>query len=157
MKKILLSIGVIAAFVIYALNQKNENNTPVIAPKSLASSSPSSGTSINPTPNSSGSMMNHGQMMGGYKDGSYTGDSVDAFYGYVQVKAVISGGKISDVKFLDYPHDRNNSIRINNIAMPYLTQEAVSAQNANVDIISGATATSEAFQQSLQSALSQAQ
>jgi uncharacterized protein with FMN-binding domain len=91
-----------------------------------------------------------------YKDGQFTGDTVDAFYGLVRVQATIQSGKIADVQFLEYPNDRRTSIRINNIAMPYLTTEAIQAQSAEVDIISGATLTSEAFIQSLQSALESA-
>jgi uncharacterized protein with FMN-binding domain len=74
----------------------------------------------------------------------------------VQVKAVIQAGKIADVQFLQYPNDRRTSIRINNIAMPYLITEAIQAQSAQVDVISGATLTSQAFAQSLQSALATA-
>jgi uncharacterized protein with FMN-binding domain len=91
-----------------------------------------------------------------YKDGTYTGPTVDAFYGYVQVQVVIQNGKIANVQFLQFPSDRRTSQRINSVAVPYLTQEAVQAQNANVDIVSGATLTSEGFIQSLQSALSTA-
>ena len=94
--------------------------------------------------------------LGQYKDGTYTGPEVDAFYGLVQIKAVIRNGKIADVQFLEYPSDRRTSQRINNIAMPYLKTEALQVQNANVDIISGATLTSEAFAQSLQAALDSA-
>ena len=83
-------------------------------------------------------------------------DTVFAYFGMVQVKAVIQAGKIADVQFLQYPNDRRTSIRINNIAMPYLITEALQAQSAEVDIISGATLTSEAFAQSLQSALATA-
>src|SRR5581483_2062800 len=50
---------------------------------------------------------------GQYADGSYTGSVADAYYGYIQVKAVISGGKITDVQFLQYPNDRSTSIMIN--------------------------------------------
>ena len=92
----------------------------------------------------------------GYKDGEYAGPVTDAFYGLVQVKAVIQAGKIADVQFLQYPNDRRTSIRINNIAMPYLITEAIQAQSAQVDIISGATLTSQAFAESLQSALATA-
>lgn len=91
-----------------------------------------------------------------YKDGQYTGDSADAYYGNIQVRVTISGGKITDVVFLDYPQDRNTSIEINSQAMPYLKQEAIAAQSANVDIVSGATDSSRAFIQSLQSALTKA-
>jgi uncharacterized protein with FMN-binding domain len=94
--------------------------------------------------------------LGQYRDGQYTGPEVDAFYGLVQVQAQIQQGKITDIQFLEYPNDRRTSIRINNIAMPYLTSEAIQAQSAEVDLISGATLTSEAFVQSLQSALATA-
>lgn len=91
-----------------------------------------------------------------YKNGTYTGSVADAFYGNIQVQAVILGGKISDVHFLQYPSDRTRSIAINTLAMPNLRQEAIQAQTANVNIVSGATDSSNAFSQSLSSALSQA-
>jgi uncharacterized protein with FMN-binding domain len=74
----------------------------------------------------------------------------------VQVEAIISNGQLTDFKILDYPSDRSTSRRISQIAIPYLMQEAVQAQSASVDLISGATYTSEAFIQSLQSALDMA-
>jgi uncharacterized protein with FMN-binding domain len=93
---------------------------------------------------------------GAYVNGQYTGSPADAFYGMVQVNVIIQGGQIADVQFLDYPHDRRTSQQINSIAMPYLSSEAIQVQSANVNIISGATLTSEAFAQSLQSALNKA-
>ncbi len=93
---------------------------------------------------------------GMYKDGSYTGSVADAYYGNVQVKAVISGGKLSDVVFLSYPNDRQNSVRINTYATPILKSEAISAQSADVDAVSGASFTSKAFKESLSNALLQA-
>ena len=91
-----------------------------------------------------------------YRDGTYTGNSANAFFGNVQVQVSIQGGKIADVVFLDYPQHRRTSQRINQVAMPYLKTEAIQAQSANVNIISGATLTSQAFMQSLQTALNQA-
>jgi uncharacterized protein with FMN-binding domain len=91
-----------------------------------------------------------------YNDGTYIGSVADAYYGYVQVKAVITNSRLTDVIFLDYPQDRSTSIRINNRAIPILIQEAISAQSANVNGVSGASATSPAFVESLTSALNQA-
>lgn len=91
-----------------------------------------------------------------YKDGTYTGSEADAYYGLVQVQAVIQNGKITDVTFLEYPDHRRTSVSINKQAMPWLQQEAIQAQSAQVDLISGATLTSEAFVQSLQAALNAA-
>jgi uncharacterized protein with FMN-binding domain len=68
----------------------------------------------------------------------------------------ISGGRISDVQFLQYPNDRRTSQMINSQAMPILKQEAIQAQSAQVSGVSGATATSGAFIQSLGNALQQA-
>jgi uncharacterized protein with FMN-binding domain len=93
---------------------------------------------------------------GQYKDGTYTGSSVNVFYGYVQIQATVQGGKIADVKFLSYPNDRNTSRYINSQAMPLLIQQALQAQNAQVDGVSGATDTSQGFVESLTSALSKA-
>jgi uncharacterized protein with FMN-binding domain len=91
-----------------------------------------------------------------YKNGVYKGPEVDAYYGLVQVQATIQSGKLTNVQFLEYPTDRRTSQEINNIAVPYLQQEAIQAQSARVDIVSGATLTSEAFMMSLQNALDSA-
>ncbi len=93
---------------------------------------------------------------GMYKDGTFTGSVADAFYGNIQVQAVVSGGRLTDVVFLQYPNDNPTSQYVNSQALPYLKQEALQAQSANVDLISGASASSQAFQQSLADALAQA-
>lgn len=152
MKKILLSIFVVVAFIAYTFQQRHESSATVVSPSTSSNSSTtqtSSPTSTSSPPTATTSST--------YKDGSYTGDVTDAFYGNVQIQATIQGGKITDVTFLQYPNDRENSVRINSVAMPYLKQEAIKAQSAHVDIVSGATDTSNAFIQSLTSALAQAQ
>ena len=93
---------------------------------------------------------------GQYADGAYTGSSVSAYYGTVQVQAIIQGGKLVTVNFLQYPTDRRTSQYINGSAMPELQSEAIQAQSAQVNGVSGATDTSQAFIQSLGSALAQA-
>lgn len=92
----------------------------------------------------------------GYQDGTYTGPQVNIRWGYVQVQATIQGGQVANIKVVQYPTERRTSARINSIAVPELQQEAIQAQSANVNIITGATLTSEGFQMSLQAALSQA-
>lgn len=93
---------------------------------------------------------------GQFADGGYTGDSIDVFYGFVQVKAVVLGGKLTDVIILKSPNDRQTSIEIASQSLPYLKQEAIISQSANVDMVSGATETSAGFIKSLASALAQA-
>jgi uncharacterized protein with FMN-binding domain len=92
----------------------------------------------------------------GYADGVYTGPAADAYYGLVQLQALIQDGRLAALKILQYPSDRRTSIRINRQALPILRDEAISAQDANVDIISGATLTSRAFIRSLGGALKKA-
>jgi len=86
-------------------------------------------------------------------NGVYIGNAVDAYYGTVQVKATVQDGKLASVQFLQYPNERDTSRYINDQAMPLLTQEAIVAQSAQVDGVSGATFTSQAFKESLSSAL----
>ncbi len=93
---------------------------------------------------------------GQYNNGTYMGSVADAYYGLVQVQVVVSGGKITDVVFIQYPNDRSTSRYLSGMAMPILKSEVIQAQNANVDAVSGASATSAAFQESLTSALTQA-
>ncbi len=126
------------------------------AASSGAASSPASAPAPAPTKTPKPAPAPAPKPKGQYVDGTYTGSSADAYYGMVQVEAIVQGGKLTDVKFLQYPDTHSTSVYINQQAMPYLTQEAVAVQSANVNIISGATFTSEAFQQSLASALAQA-
>ena len=91
-----------------------------------------------------------------YVDGTYSGDAIAEYYGVIQVAAVIVNGKLADVKFLQYPTDRATSAMINQQALPQLKSEAIAAQSANIDAVSGASETSPAFIRSLASALSKA-
>jgi uncharacterized protein with FMN-binding domain len=77
-------------------------------------------------------------------------------FGDVQVRVVITNGHITDVQALQLPSDRAQSAYISQVAGPMLRSEALQAQSAHIDIISGATYTSESYAQSLESALQQA-
>jgi uncharacterized protein with FMN-binding domain len=77
-------------------------------------------------------------------------------YGDVQVRVTVQGGRLVNVEALQLPQDRARSARISEFAGPELRSEALNAQSANIDIISGATFTSESYAQSLQAALDQA-
>jgi uncharacterized protein with FMN-binding domain len=84
------------------------------------------------------------------------GPVVSTQYGDVQVRVTVQGGRIADVQALELPSDRERSARISNFAGPELHDEALAAQSANIDIVSGATYTSEGYAESLQSALDRA-
>src|SRR4051794_18954164 len=83
--------------------------------------------------------------------GSFTGSSVDTRWGPVQVKITVQGGKITDVQAVVYPQENGRDQEINSYALPVLHDEAVEAQSAQIDTVSGATVTSDGYITSLQS------
>ena len=161
MKKIALSIFVIATFAFYVYHQKSEESEARVLPANVSNpvselnqASPTAAPVASGVPPETPTAAP--AKTGQFRDGTYTGDLTDAFYGPMQVELIVSGGKISDIKFLQYPNDRPTSIAINNQSNTILRQEAIESQSANVDIVSGATQSSEAFIQSLKSALNKA-
>lgn len=88
--------------------------------------------------------------------GEFTGDVVDTRYGPVQVSVTFDHGTITAVDALQTPSDSGRDREIAGFAVPELTREALAAQNANIDTVSGATYTSEGYIESLQSALDSA-
>jgi uncharacterized protein with FMN-binding domain len=85
-----------------------------------------------------------------------TGSVVQTRWGPVQVKITVIGGKITAVDVPQYPDGNGKDQQINAYALPVLKQETLSAQSANIDMVSGATVTSDGYVQSLQSALDKA-
>lgn len=171
MKKFLLTFALLVTFTFYALENasKEASSAPLaitttdttISSATISTTIDTPSTSPPPTPNPAPDLKPAATptpvvIKGKYIDGSYPGNAADAVYGYIQVKAVVTGGKLTDVIFLQHPNDRRTSIEINTEAMPYLKQEALAAQSAKVDIISGATDSSQAFIESLGSALAKA-
>lgn len=85
-----------------------------------------------------------------------TGEAAQTRYGPVQLAVTFSGKKITRIQVLQYPTESGRDQEINSYAIPQLNQQAMSAQSANIDGVSGATYTSEGYQQSLQSAIDKA-
>jgi uncharacterized protein with FMN-binding domain len=115
-------------------------------------STSSGGTTSEGTSNGSTS----GTSSSSLKDGSYTGDAAQTRYGPVQVRITVSGGKITTVDVPEYPAESPRDEQINRFAVPQLVSETISAQSAQIDMVSGATFTTDGYLQSLQSALDQA-
>lgn len=139
MKKLAVILILILASGTYLLYQRGRNETAL----------PSS-----PSPSNSSATEKQEKT---YKDGTYSGKVTDAFYGSMQVGITISNGKLTDIQFLQYPNEKGHTMEVSNQSLPLLKQEAIQSQSSHVDVISGATQTSEAFQQSLASALIKAQ
>jgi uncharacterized protein with FMN-binding domain len=88
--------------------------------------------------------------------GQATGDAVQTPFGTVQVQVTIQNGTITDVQALQLPSGGGHTGQVSSYAGPQLRSEALTAQSAQIDTISGATYTSEGYIQSLQSALDRA-
>ena len=73
----------------------------------------------------------------------------------MQVAVTVKGGQITDVTALQLPSSDRHSLSISQAVEPMLREEALQAQSANIDLISGATYTSTGYARSLQSALDQ--
>ena len=84
------------------------------------------------------------------------GDAISTRYGDVQVRVVVAGGHLVDVQAVTLPSDRARSQSISSDAGPLLREEALRAQSARINTVSGATYTSDGYAQSLQSALDRA-
>jgi uncharacterized protein with FMN-binding domain len=181
LKKIVLSLSVIVLFALYALQKQAHPGgatsvaaaflptTTTVAVDRPTATSIAAFVQVTPTVSAfaravatetptatASSAPPTATASGAYRDGAYDGSQADAHWGTVEVQVVITNGQISDVHFVQYPNHRNRSQEINSQAMPLLTQEAIQSQQAQVDVVSGATDTSEAFIESLSAALSQA-
>jgi uncharacterized protein with FMN-binding domain len=81
-----------------------------------------------------------------------TGRPYDVGYGVVQVRITLVGSHLRDVTALSLPQGGRSS-DISSYAAPRLRQEALAAQSARIDTVSGASYTSAGYARSLQSAL----
>jgi FMN-binding protein len=123
----------------------NASNTNTTAPTTTVPASPSDSGSQPPAgpPPPSGTR-------------TVNGTVISTQFGDVQVAVVLNGTQIVDVKPLQLPYDRPRSQYISEQAAPLLHDEVLQAQSAQIDTIGGATYTSDAYAQSLQSALDKA-
>jgi uncharacterized protein with FMN-binding domain len=116
----------------------NANSTPTSGSSSSSSSSSSSTSST------------------GLKDGTYTGAVTATGRGDVQIKITVSNGSLTAVNALQYPQDNPESSSINQQVIPVYVKEALTAQSASIQAVSGATETYDGFTGSLQDAINQA-
>ena len=140
----------------------------------IAQSGTDTGTTSGSTGSGSGSSTDSGSSSGSTDSGTsggssssggsgttsaaktYTGDAIMTRYGNVQVEITVENGKVTDAKVLQVPWNNGKDQEINSYAVPILNQEAVDQQSSTIDMVSGATYTSQGYVQSLQSAIDQA-
>ena len=87
---------------------------------------------------------------------SFTGSVSNTQFGPVQVQITVSNGKITAAKALQFPNRDFRSQSISSQAIPYLIQETLAAQSANIQGVGGASYTSQGWADSLTSALAKA-
>ncbi len=127
----------------------------VTPPSPAASPSPSASPGASPGPSPSpGTSPALPQSAG--VSGTFTGPAINVFYGDVQVRITVKGGRITDVQTIQMPYQHSYSQYVSQQVAPMLRSEVISAQSASIDVISGATYTSEGYAQSVSGALSQA-
>jgi uncharacterized protein with FMN-binding domain len=93
---------------------------------------------------------------GSSSSGTVTGSVAQTRWGPVQVQLTVANGKITNVSVVQYPNSNGKDQQINARALPILISETIKAQSASIDMVSGATVTSDGYLTSLQSALDKA-
>jgi uncharacterized protein with FMN-binding domain len=116
------------------------------APRPVAASPPSKGRSHPSAPKKKTAA----------KPRTIVGPVVSTQYGPVQVAATVSGSKLQNVRALVLPSGDGRTNEISAAVGPLLQQEAMAAQNAQINTISGASYTSDGYRRSLQAALDRA-
>jgi uncharacterized protein with FMN-binding domain len=146
-------LGILAAAVVPSAQQKSSASTTTGPTATTATTTPTSNTATTAaTPATTTTTTSSGQ----YKDGKYTGSTGSSYYDEIQVAVVISGGKITSISTPTLSGDSSRSDEINSYAIPQLKDQTISAQSASIDGVSGASETTRAYENSLQSALDQA-
>lgn len=158
MRRVILAVTGTVAVLVLLLGFKSQSAPPVTKPSTASSPSTLSGTSGTSGSSSTGSSSTGSSGTSSTSGGAtgsktVTGDSADTRYGPVQVQITAANGKITSVNAVDYPQNSSRDQEINSFAIPQLNQEALAAGTANIDVVSGATYTSDGYVQSLQSAL----
>jgi uncharacterized protein with FMN-binding domain len=100
-----------------------------------------------------------GSSTGGSSTGSsrnVTGRVAQTQWGPVQVRLTVTAGKITAAEAVQYPNGNGRDQQINSYALPVLGREVLAAQSGDIDLVSGATVTSDGYVTSLQSAIDKA-
>ena len=142
MRRITLSVLGTAALLVVLLRYPTSFGTSLASPPVAVNSPPAPNAGVADVAAAGGTTV--------------TGSPIDTRYGTVQVQVTVSGSKITAARALQAPDSNGRDWRINAYAVPILNQQAVAAQSAHIDGVSGATVTSEGYAASLQSAIDQA-
>lgn len=159
MRRALLTLGGTAAGLAAVLSFKTHSLAaadPAPSPPA-ASASPSASMAGGTGSSAASSAASHIPGTGGQAAArTVTGTAATTPYGPMQVQVTLTAMKITKVTVLQQTNDGAESNQIDGNAIPKLTSEALAAQSAHIDAVSGATYTSSGYVKSLQSALDKA-
>jgi uncharacterized protein with FMN-binding domain len=148
MRRVILAVVATAAALVLLLTFKTH-------PQSAAPGASPASALGSPAPGGAGSGTAAGTPAGG-QGKTLTGKAWPTVYGLVQVRITVAGGRVTAASAVRYPVDTPRDAQINAFAIPQLNKEAVAADSAKIDTVSGATYTSQGYVGSLQSALDKA-
>jgi uncharacterized protein with FMN-binding domain len=150
------TVGVLVMLLGFKTSPQSTARSALLGGQGPAASGQGGSTQAGPGPTGAGSTGAGSTGAGSKSSGTVNGQAIDTQYGPVQVQVTFSGGRITNVQAIQIPQGTPRDQQINAYAGPILAQEAIQAQSAQIDVISGATFTSEGYAQSLQSAIDQA-
>ncbi|MFE4630898.1 FMN-binding protein [Streptomyces mirabilis] len=158
LRRVTLAAATTVTGFVLLLSLKPHTAPTVAQVSSSAGQSASQSPSRSPAPGSSSGGSSGGSSGSAKSTGTktVTGDTIQTRWGPVQVRVTLKNGKITDVTAVSYPTDNPRDQEINSYAIPQLRREALAAQSAQIDSVSGASYTSDGYKQSLQSALDSA-
>jgi uncharacterized protein with FMN-binding domain len=163
---LLSTVSALVLLFSYHTSTSSAASTSIVAPSGTGTGASGSGsaggsnstgsTDSTGSSGSSGSAGSSGSSGSSSATKTYTGDAVSTRFGDVQVEITVTNGKITKAAVLQVPWSNGRDQEINSYAVPILNSEAVDQQSANIDMVSGATYTSNGYIGSLQSAIDQA-
>ena len=164
MRRVILAVaGTIAGLVALLSFKSHVPSAPVAATTGGAGGTSSSSSSSSASSSSSGGGQTE-VVPGAFPQGSIAknlpagetavnGKVASTAYGPVQIQLIKRASKIVKVAVLVQPTNTLHDVQIGEFAFPKLISETLTAQDAKIDAVSGATYTSAGYIQSLQSAL----
>ena len=154
---LILSLAALRLIVAYSppggdLGSVDPSTDPSVAPSVEPSATPTAASTAAPTKSPKPTKAPTGTL----KDGTYDGDAIKFKYGTAQVEIVVSGGVITEVKALKLPTAGGYTKRVTTFFQTDIPARIIADQGWKISDVGGATYTSRAYSQSLQSAINQA-
>jgi uncharacterized protein with FMN-binding domain len=156
MRRIALWIATTVTIVVLLFGYHTSTNSTATPPTTASTSQPSSSSPSPSPPSPSPPSSPSPSSSAASNSETFKGSVAQTRWGPVQVQITTKDGKVTAVDVIEYPTQNPRDVEINDQALPVLVAETLEAQSAEIDMVSGATVTSEGYLQSLQAALDEA-